>query len=176
MSKVMTFIMDEGLILREYNQAKDKNEQVKILAELNDCTPDDIIEFLKENGAISGIKAKRQNAVKWTPELDAEVSRLAAEGLKQKEIAERLGISAQAIADRKRRLSRPIYGKGNTLEKEGKEATKTNVKKPKEAGVTSVMREIIEKLSSVGLNVTQCSINVLDRTFIITGGEADVQS
>lgn len=38
--------MTENEILRSYNQAKDKKEQVKILADLNCCSKEDIQKIL----------------------------------------------------------------------------------------------------------------------------------
>lgn len=42
--------MSEGEILTSYRQAKDKKEQIRILADLNLCSPSDIREVLKKNG------------------------------------------------------------------------------------------------------------------------------
>ena len=42
--------MTDGEIVRTYNQAKRKGEQVKILAELNCCGVDDILTILKAHG------------------------------------------------------------------------------------------------------------------------------
>lgn len=38
--------MDKGEILRDYKSAKDKAAQVKILADLNDCTPAEIVGII----------------------------------------------------------------------------------------------------------------------------------
>lgn len=43
-------VMDKGEILRNYNQALHKTEQVYILADLNACSPDEIIDILVEQG------------------------------------------------------------------------------------------------------------------------------
>ena len=51
---------DEGFICREYNTAADKNKQVRILAELNDCSKEVILEILSRNGAISGVPIKKK--------------------------------------------------------------------------------------------------------------------
>ena len=102
-------VMDKGLIIREYEQSRDKNAQIAILADLNGCSVDEIMNVLIDAGKISGIpkaKAKRAENVKWTPELDAEVSRLASEGLSIVEIAERLGMNKQCIYDRRSLLKK----------------------------------------------------------------------
>ena len=42
--------MTDGEIVREYNQAKDKKEQIKIMSELTLKPKEEIIRILKENG------------------------------------------------------------------------------------------------------------------------------
>ena len=44
-------VMDKGGILRNYKAARHKLEQVKILAELNDCTPAEIVGVIAEQTA-----------------------------------------------------------------------------------------------------------------------------
>lgn len=44
-------VMDKGEILRNYKAARHKLEQVKILAELNDCTPAEIVGVIAEQTA-----------------------------------------------------------------------------------------------------------------------------
>jgi len=46
----MSFVMTGNEILREYRTAKDKRNQVKILADLNACQPREIAEFLAKCG------------------------------------------------------------------------------------------------------------------------------
>lgn len=43
-------VMDKGEILRDYNQALHKTEQVYILADLNACSPMEIVDVLVEQG------------------------------------------------------------------------------------------------------------------------------
>lgn len=43
-------VMDKGEIFRNYNQALHKTEQVYILADLNVCSPTEIIDILVEQG------------------------------------------------------------------------------------------------------------------------------
>ena len=47
-------------IVVRYRQAKDKTEQLKILAELNDCTVDGIINILCEHGGYNLRSFSRQ--------------------------------------------------------------------------------------------------------------------
>lgn len=51
--------MDNGEIIRTYKAAKNKKEQVKILADLNQCKVEDIIEILKTDKQID------QRAFQW---------------------------------------------------------------------------------------------------------------
>lgn len=44
------FHLEEALMIRLYKQADDKKEQIKILAQLNACSKDDIIDFLESQG------------------------------------------------------------------------------------------------------------------------------
>ena len=46
----MSFVMTENEILREYREAKDRREQVQILADLNCCGRGEIAEFLQKCG------------------------------------------------------------------------------------------------------------------------------
>lgn len=180
-------VMDKGLIIREYEQSRDKNAQIAILADLNECSVDEIMNVLIDAGKISGItkaKAKRAESVKWTPELDAEVSRLASEGLSIVEIAERLGINKQCIYDRRALLKKEAEKlSGYVKEKKRvlpQSPTVTAPSRKEPAKVTpptkevcGVLRDIIEMLREVGLEVTECSINVLERSFYIAGAEKE---
>lgn len=44
--------MDDGEIIREYNQAKDKKKQIQILADLNNVHRKDMQMFLREAGVV----------------------------------------------------------------------------------------------------------------------------
>lgn len=50
----MALQMDPGEILREYNAAANKDQQITILADLNDCRPMEIALCLREQGAALG--------------------------------------------------------------------------------------------------------------------------
>lgn len=51
----------EGKIVREYNQARYKNKQIGILAQLNTCHRKDIIEILERNGVVIPDKYKHSH-------------------------------------------------------------------------------------------------------------------
>ena len=170
-----SFDMDKGLIIREYRQAKDKNEQVKILAELNGVHPEVITSFLMSEGVIAGaVKKQRKNPFKWDAEADAEVSRLSKEGFSLKEIAERLGVTPQSIYDRRKRLSKAVTASEVKAAKAVKAHTgKTDYKERgnMKAGTVSMFEEIVAKLRSVGLEVDECKVDLLNKSFIIQGHE-----
>lgn len=182
--------IDEGLICREYKSAADKNKQVGILAELNDCSKEVILEILSRNGAISGVPIKKKTeeassfsgakpaysskGFKWTAEADAEVSRLSKEGLLLKEIAERMGISVQSIYSRRKYLS--SLGKTDKPKKRDDKpiaTTKSNDNcNERKAGldVMTTSEKVISLLKDAGWKVECWNVNVIDGTFVITGG------
>lgn len=168
---------DEGLIVREYAQAKDKNKQIQILAELNGVKKEVILEILKRNGAISGIPGAKSASSKtvWSAEMDAEVSRLAKEGLKLNEIAERLGITPQAIYSRRKYLSSlpEVKAKVKTEFENGIKKVPTQ-KKCIDTG--DVFDEIIRMLNSAGWEVQICSIDVLSKTLRIQADKKESSS
>lgn len=101
--------MSEFEICRDYESAKDKNEQIKILADMNVCEPSEIIDVLVKNGKISGIKKERTEAKKkksikgsprFSPEEWAQIKKLHDEGVPAKEIAEKLGYDSQAVSNK----------------------------------------------------------------------------
>ena len=177
--------IDEGLICREYRQAADKNKQVGILADLNDCKKEVILEILSRHGEITGLPAKKKTedassfpgakpaysskGFKWTPEADAEVSRLSKEGLKLNEIAERMGITAQAIYSRRKYLSN--IGKADKPKKKTDIAKSNDNCNEKKAGfdVMTVSEKIIAELKKAGWKVETWCVDVLTETFCITG-------
>ena len=59
--------MTESEICVSYRQAKNKNEQVKILADLNLCKPEDITELLARNGYITGTPQVKKQEEKKMP-------------------------------------------------------------------------------------------------------------
>ena len=88
---------DEELI-ELYKEAKDKNKQIGILADLKCCDVKEILEMLQENGLISGVKKKSETG-KWTPERLGELQHFLDEGLCYRDIGERMGENKKCIAN-----------------------------------------------------------------------------
>ena len=131
--------MSEFEICRDYESAKDKNEQIKILADMNVCEPSEIIDVLVKNGKISGIKKERTEAKKkksikgsprFSPEEWAQIKKLHDEGVPAKEIAEKLGYDSQAVS--------------NKIWYEKKKRAKVGFEKPAECNSTDVPKSNID--------------------------------
>lgn len=88
---------DEELI-ELYKEAKDKNKQIGILADLKCCDVKEILEMLQENGLISGVKKKSEKG-KWTPERLGELQHFLDEGLCYRDIGERMGENEKCITN-----------------------------------------------------------------------------
>lgn len=88
---------DEELI-NLYKEAKDKNKQIGILADLKCCDVKEILEMLQENGLISGVKKKSEKG-KWTPERLGELQHFLDEGLCYRDIGERMGENEKCIGN-----------------------------------------------------------------------------
>lgn len=83
-----------------YRDAKDKNKQIGILADMASTSKEQILQMLNENGLITGTpKAKevKRTRQKYTEEQNAEINRLYQQGLDAGEIAERMGIDRDKI-------------------------------------------------------------------------------
>lgn len=53
--------MKESEIVREFREGKDKKQQVKILADMNGCSYDEIVEVLRKQGIdVSGVERKKR--------------------------------------------------------------------------------------------------------------------
>lgn len=104
----MNLQMSDTEIVRIYKQAKDKNKQIEILADLNLCEKDDILELLTKNNAITGLKKskkKRKAPIKWTQETIDELCRLHEDGLSLKQIAERMGLDELQVKNKLYRMN-----------------------------------------------------------------------
>ena len=97
----MKLPMSEGEIVREYKAAADKNKQVNILADLNVCTKDEILQILVKRGAISGLpKKKRRPPIKWTEEMLDEIRQLYGNGKSAQEIADFMGLEETQVKNK----------------------------------------------------------------------------
>lgn len=171
--------LDEDLIANDYKFAKDKNAQIKILAELNACSESDIINILAKKNLIPGLpkkeKLKRAKPVIWTPELDREVQTLHREGLTIVEIAERLGINKQSIYDRRAYFNKIAKNQNSKPESKDKplKRIKTVDDEQKERNTKMDKIEALETAKKMleynGFNVNLCHIDIIGKTFRISG-------
>ena len=187
--------MTEFEIVRDFQNAANKNKQIMILSQLNNCTTNDILEILANHGAITGIKREkkeepkvktaRAEPTKWTPELDAELVRLTAEGSSGDEISERMGIKKQAIFDRRSYLKR-LNGRAVSYKQ-----SKPKAVKEENEGVTETMtktvvnamtdiRDVAKNLADVfevmGYGLSTFSFDVLSGTISIVAKEKTAEA
>lgn len=81
-------------ICRMYRQAKDPKKQITIMAELNACHVSVIKEILADGGEIT------RTRLDWTPELDAQLNVMLAEGKSHAQIAVKFGVTRNCITNR----------------------------------------------------------------------------
>ena len=112
--------MDAGEICRSYAVAKNKNDQIKMLADLNDCSTQEILDVLTEGGMISGVpkqpkqpkqpgKSSGVSTKKWTLEEERELIKLYENGVRSLEIAEKLGRDQKQVYDKVHYLRKKGY-------------------------------------------------------------------
>ncbi len=131
-------------ICRSYRLAKNKNEQVLRLADLNLCDKKTILDILTEGGEISGIKTsgavqKKKPVSKFSPEVKQEILRLSEEGVKPKDIAERLGFAPGQIYNQ-------LYYMRNTLRENTPESTESTSKPEQPATNPVNLKDGLRKL------------------------------
>ena len=132
----MEMTVDE--ILYSYRSAKDKAEQVKILAELNLCKICDIEKLLVENGEqVPDRKTRtrrkdvaKRNYAAWDEQSVAQLKAYVREGLSNLDIAERLGRPLSSIEYQisKRGFAR-LRGKEECVEAGGCGGSQANLQK-----------------------------------------------
>lgn len=132
----MSLQMSEHEICQMYRDAKDKNEQISILADLNVCDSGTIIDVLSRNGFVPGLPVKsktakndskkRKPATQFTAEICAEIEKLYAEGVLIREISERIGHDYIATKNKIIKMGLPKkYGHRRTGPK--KKSTEDNI-------------------------------------------------
>ena len=100
--------MTELDIVRDYGQAANKAAQIGILADLNMCSPADIVGVLQKNGIPlpEGVTSKRYKEfrrpaagrVEWNEENIERLRGYVLDGLSLDEIAERFGTGTTAVS------------------------------------------------------------------------------
>lgn len=120
-------IMDAGEICRSYAAAKNKNDQIKVLADLNDCSTQEILDVLTDGGMISGmpvvssgtkaadksgrksVKKKSASTVRWTADGERELIRMYEAGVSSIEMAEKLGREQKQVLNKVHYLRKKGY-------------------------------------------------------------------
>lgn len=182
-------IMSEFEIVADFKSALNKNKQIGILSDLNDCKPDDIMEILKRHNAIQGMpkiaetneakpKVKKAPNTKWTSELDAQITKLASEGHTIAEIAEWLGMNAQAIYDRRRALSKTVGSVKKTKKNIEKRTEKAmnNVMKKEKPDIRDVARNLTDVFDVMGFRLSTFDFDVLSGTIWIVAKEKTAEA
>jgi hypothetical protein len=100
--------MTKGEIIADYKQAKHKAKHVQTLADLNACPVSEIKAILYEAGLIDAEPVVPEHAsrkyVVWLPEDDEAMREMFLRGCKDRNIAEALGRTPAAVAERRRVL------------------------------------------------------------------------
>ncbi len=90
--------MTEGGIITSVRQAKSPKKQIRVLAELNAVSPDEIKKIVGENEKKNPAKKKKPHPMRpWTKAEEAELRAMIEAKLRLKEIAARIGRSEGSI-------------------------------------------------------------------------------
>ena len=104
-----------------YRQAKDKNKQIDVLAELQGCSRKEIEELLRERGETlpeAGSRRRSNHGPNFTPEEDDQLRELIADGWEADRIGERIGRSPNSVISRAYKLGlKPRTARSKTPEK-----------------------------------------------------------
>ena len=119
---------DDEIVVR-YRQAKDQQEQVKILAQLNNCSTETVAAILVKRGEIEMARV-------WTAEEDAELIRMKKNGASGKEMAERFDAPEHSI---KSRLQ--VLKNDGLIERMLKAEERRQSREKRAAGVLDKLRE-----------------------------------
>ena len=127
-------------ICRSYRLAAHKSKQVNVLAVLNACSPQDIIDILTENGEISGMpKKKRSKPQKWTVDDEKKLIECYESGVSVVEIAERFGRDYKSVCDKIYNLKKKGYIHTDTKGKQNAQELKTPIEpKPADSNIDTL--------------------------------------
>lgn len=156
--------MTEADICQEYRQAKDKQAQIGILAELNLCTQDEIRALLVRNGFLKDLpekkpaarrnQSRKKGAVSW----DTEQARaLCEEGRTDREIGEALGVAPSTVCKWRKAEGLPSSRWRNVSKEPGpaerlpEQRTEPPPAQPEEAGARAESEPLTRALPASGV-------------------------
>lgn len=99
--------MTDNEIIRSYREAKGKDKQIGILADLTARKGEEITAILRKGGALDPINGDVRE--KWTPERNAELLELRKQGLTWDEIAARMGGTNKSVSMHYYSLTKPKH-------------------------------------------------------------------
>lgn len=156
--------MSKEEIVREYRLAKDKNKQVKILAQLNDCDTYTIIEILQSEGAISGIprkapSKKADGRIKYSEETLADVAKFYGEGLSNAQIAERCGVPMGSVST----IIKKLIANGVIAHKERTNKKSAAAKESTRVKASNAMTAAVEHPEHYNAGTIECINYIKDK-------------
>lgn len=154
--------MTPGEIVSNYRQAADPKNQIKILADLNVCTPREIEEVLRAEGV--DLPATRM--VKWTVQEEDQLRRLAAEGKSASEIAKLVGRTHKAVEQKLSKLHISLRNQQPVIKETPLESLPTDkdiIEQAQEIAMLDDVAPITTELKFVrGQDVKQIEVNLED--------------
>ena len=142
--------MTPGEIVSNYRQAADPKNQIKILADLNVCTPREIEEVLRAEG----IDLPATRMAKWTVQEEDQLRRLAAEGKSASEIAKLVGRTHKAVEQKLSKLHISLRNQQPVMKKallESLPAGKDIVEQALTKGLEDIGDEVKEQAQEIAM-------------------------
>ena len=154
--------MTPGEIVANYRQAADPKNQIKILTDLNVCTPREIEEVLRAEG----IDLPATRMAKWTVQEEDQLRRLAAEGKSASEIAKLVGRTHKAVEQKLSKLHISLRNQQPVIKETPLESLPTGkdiIEQAQEIAMLDDVAPITTELKFVrGHDVKQIEVNLED--------------
>jgi hypothetical protein len=148
--------MTDEEIRRDFQLAKNPLKQIKILAELNDCSIDKIKYIL-------GVKEMKSNYTVWSKEKDQQLYELKKAGNKWSDIAKVFETSAKAVQMRYYKIRdrfAELNAEPTPVEAESEHRVDEFVAKTdKNSFISDMYKRVMKLANMVGINVCRVEIN-----------------